>query len=90
MAMDGILYMVKCKVCSTIDHKPCVIVPKSDTLFKHNGKHIAKTRLALVPGKDKGALHRYAMQTPPNLEVVRNEGTCYRPRTDESLYYFGG
>lgn len=42
MATDGILHMVRCKVCSTIDHKPCVMAPKSDTLFKHDGKRIAK------------------------------------------------
>lgn len=45
MATDGILHMVQCKVCSTIDRKPCVMAPKSDTLFKHDGKRTAKKDL---------------------------------------------
>jgi hypothetical protein len=45
MATDGILHMVKCKVCSSIDRKPCVMAPKSDTLFKHDGKRTARKDL---------------------------------------------
>jgi len=42
MATDGILQMVRCKVCSSLDRKPCIMAPKSDTLFKHDGKRTAK------------------------------------------------
>lgn len=42
MDADGILHMVKCKVCNVVDRKPCIMAPKSDTLFKHDGQRIAK------------------------------------------------
>ena len=42
MVADGILHMVKCKVCSMVDRKPCITAPKLDTLFKHDGKRIAR------------------------------------------------
>lgn len=42
MASDGILHMVKCKACTAFDRKPCIMAPKSDTLFKHDGKRTAK------------------------------------------------
>lgn len=45
MAKDGILHMVKCKVCSTLDRKLCFMAPKSDTLWKHDGKRIVKKDL---------------------------------------------
>ena len=45
MASDGILQMVKCKVCSAFERKPCVMAPKSDTFFKHDGKRIAKKNM---------------------------------------------
>lgn len=45
MATDGILHMVKCKVCSTIDRKLCVMAPKSNTLFKQDGKCVVKKDL---------------------------------------------
>lgn len=45
MAIDGTLHMVKCKVCTAVDRKPCVMAPKSDTLFKHDGKRTAKKDL---------------------------------------------
>jgi len=32
IASDGILHMVKCKVCSVIDRKPYIMAPKFDTL----------------------------------------------------------
>jgi hypothetical protein len=39
---DGKLNMVKCKVHSTIDWKPCLLAPKWDTLMKHEGRWKAK------------------------------------------------
>jgi len=45
LATDGVLHMVKCKVCSEFDRKPCVMAPKSDTLWKHDGKRCAKKDL---------------------------------------------
>lgn len=45
MASDGILHMVSCKVCTTLERKPCIMVAKSDTLFKHDGKRVAKKDL---------------------------------------------
>jgi hypothetical protein len=39
---DGILHMVRCRVCSAVGKKPCVMAPKSDTLFKHDGRRTAK------------------------------------------------
>lgn len=45
IATDGILHMEKCKVCTAIDKKPCVTAPKSDTLFKHDSKGMAKKDL---------------------------------------------
>lgn len=42
MASDGILDMIKCKACSAFDCKPCIMAPKSDTLFEHDGKRTAK------------------------------------------------
>ena len=38
---DGILHMVRCRVCSAFGKKPCVMAPKSDTLFKHDGRRTA-------------------------------------------------
>jgi hypothetical protein len=34
---NGVLNM-RCKVCTTIDRKPCLIAPKWDTLMKHTKK----------------------------------------------------
>lgn len=42
LATDGVLHMVKCKVCNEFDQKPCIIAPKSNTLWKHDGKRTAK------------------------------------------------
>jgi len=42
MATYGILHMVRWKVYSSLDKKPCIIAPKSDTLFNHDGKRTAK------------------------------------------------
>ena len=39
---DGILHLVRCRVCSAVGKKPCVMAPKSDTLFKHDGRRTAK------------------------------------------------
>lgn len=60
MATDGILHMVKCKVCSVIDRKDCIMAPKSDTLFKHDGKRTAKKDLP--QHKVKAGEHYIAMQ----------------------------
>ncbi len=38
LAIGGVLHNVRCKVCSTIDGKPCLLAPKWDTLMKHEGK----------------------------------------------------
>jgi hypothetical protein len=35
---DGKLHMVKCKICNTIDKKPCLLAPKWDMLMKHEGR----------------------------------------------------
>lgn len=45
MALDSILQMVKCKVCSAFERKPCIMAAKFDTLLKHDGKRIAKKDL---------------------------------------------
>lgn len=63
MASDGILHMVKCKVYSTINRKPCIMAPKSDTLFKHDGKRIAKKDMPqLISGQSWGALCCHLVQ----------------------------
>jgi len=41
-APNGILHNVKCKVCSTINRKPCLRASKWDILTKHEGKGKAK------------------------------------------------
>jgi hypothetical protein len=33
-----VFHNVRCKVCSTIDRKPCLLAPKWDTLMKHENK----------------------------------------------------
>lgn len=53
LASDGILHMVKCKACSAFDRKPCIMAPKSDTLFKHDGKRTAKKRHAPLQGEER-------------------------------------
>lgn len=45
MAIDEILHMVRCKVCSTIDSKPYMMATKLDTLFKHDCKQTTKKDL---------------------------------------------
>jgi len=42
MSSDEIIHMVKCKVFTVVDKKLCIMTPKSDTLFKHDGKRIAR------------------------------------------------
>ncbi len=32
---SGVLHNMRCKACTTIDRKPCLIAPKWDTLMKH-------------------------------------------------------
>ncbi len=39
---DGKFNMVNCKVCTTINRKPCLLAPKWDTLMKHEGRRKAK------------------------------------------------
>ena len=84
MATDGILHMVKCKVCSTIDRKLCVMAPKWDTLFKHDGKRTAKKDLpqfkvkageqyVATNCKHRKNLKLYAAKAPTTvLEQVNN------------------
>jgi len=37
LVIDGVLHNVKCKVCTIIDKKPCLLTSKWDTLMKHEG-----------------------------------------------------
>jgi hypothetical protein len=38
LATDGVFHNVRCKVCSTISKKPCLLTPKWDTLMKHQAR----------------------------------------------------
>lgn len=78
MASNGILQMVKCKVCSAFERKFCIMAPKSKTLFKHDRKRIAKKDMPQFKVK-KGEsfvasqcrhhknLHIYATKPPPTV-----------------------
>jgi len=37
LVIDGVFHNVRCKVCTIIDKKPCLLPPKWDTLMKHEG-----------------------------------------------------
>jgi len=45
LATNVVLHNVRCKVYTTIDKKPCLLVPKWDTLMKHEGRRKAKKDL---------------------------------------------
>jgi len=38
LAIDYVFHIVRCKVCSIIDRKPYLLIPKWHTLMKHEGK----------------------------------------------------
>jgi len=42
LAGDVVFHNVRCKVCSTINKKPCLLAPKWDTLIKHQKKEEGK------------------------------------------------
>jgi hypothetical protein len=42
LATYGVFHNVRCKVCSTINKKPCPLAPTWDTLMKHQGKKKVK------------------------------------------------
>lgn len=42
LADDGILHMIWCRVCMACADKPCVIVPKCNLIFKHDGRRTEK------------------------------------------------
>jgi hypothetical protein len=37
MGVDGCVHLVKCKVCSKVEHKNKLLAPKWDSLHKHIG-----------------------------------------------------
>lgn len=91
MASDGILHMVKCKVCSTIDRKACIMAPKSDTLFKHDGKWVAKKDMPqfkvkrgeqyiATQCKHRKNLRLYAAKPPPTIIQQINHCTSLETR----------
>lgn len=91
LSSDGVLHMVKCKVCSAFDRKACIMAPKLDTLFKHDGKRVAKKDLPQF-GVKKGdqyiasqCKHRknlrlYAARTPSSVLEQVNSCTTVESR----------
>ena len=78
LAIDGVLHMVRCKVCSEFDRKPCIMAPKSDTLWKHDGKRTAKRDLPqfgvkkgehyiAIQCKHRKNMRLYAAKPPPSV-----------------------
>jgi hypothetical protein len=60
LAIDDVLHNVRCKVCSIIDRKPCLLTPKGDTLMKHEGKrNVEKDLLKLNVKKKIGTITRF-------------------------------
>ena len=84
LASDGILHLVRCRVCTTFDKKPCLMAPKSDTLLKHDGKRTARKDMPLYKVKagesyiatncrHRKNLRLYAARPPATiLEAVNN------------------
>jgi len=83
IATDGILYMVRCKVYSTLDRKLCIMAPKFN-MFKHSGKRTTKKNMLQYKVKARESyiatqckhrknLHLYAAKPPsPMLEQLNN------------------
>jgi hypothetical protein len=42
MGVDGCVYFMKCKVCSEVEHKNKLLVPKWDSLQKHTTRRKAE------------------------------------------------
>jgi hypothetical protein len=52
VGLDGKVKMVQCKVCSTIEQREKILVPKLDGLKKHSGRRMCKVaHLIRVLGK---------------------------------------
>ncbi len=52
VGLDGKVKMVQCKVCSTIEQREKILVPKLDGLIKHSGRRMCKVvHLSKVFGK---------------------------------------
>ena len=49
LARDGLLHQVRCLVCSGMDEKECVMMPKRSTLEKHNLSMRHKTQYLIKP-----------------------------------------
>jgi hypothetical protein len=54
---NTIMHRVKCIICSLVKGKPVTMGPKSDTLEKHVGKHIAAVDMPRLDEKKGRNLH---------------------------------
>jgi hypothetical protein len=45
MCVDGYVHLVKCKICSEVEHKDKLIVPKWDSFHKYVGRRKAERNM---------------------------------------------
>jgi hypothetical protein len=86
LATNVVFHNVRCKVYTTIDKKPCLLVPKWDTLMKHEGRRKAKKDLSKLNVKkgewynSKSCKHKqnqtlFFTRTPTNVLQQVNKNT---------------
>jgi len=67
--------MVQCKVCSTIEQREKLFVPKLDGLKIHNGRRMCKVaRLGKVLGKSYISLDNQCVQNEKIYAITGHDG----------------
>ncbi len=73
--LDGKVKMVRCKVCSTIERREKLFVPKLDRLKKHSGKRMCKVAwLNKALGKSYISLDSQHVQNEKIYAIIRHVG----------------
>jgi hypothetical protein len=79
VGLDGKVKMVQWKICSTIEWKEKLVVPKLDGLRIHNGKWMCKVvRLGMVRGKSYISSNSQHVWNEKIYAITRHDGIQFQ------------
>ena len=77
LAGDGLLYQVRCLVCSGMDKKDCIMMPKRSTLEKHDVSMQHKQNLGLFATKQPTSI----LEQINNCSTTESKRKCVQLAT---------